>query len=48
MFVIEEKVLLIFFFYSATNCFLISSSRAPKNKSKRGALFSECGVLWAG
>ncbi len=30
-----EKVHLIFFFTSST--------KAPKNKSKRGALFSECG-----
>ncbi len=45
IFVIEQKVLLIFFF--------ISSTCAPKNKSKRRALFSECGgayerLLWYG
>ncbi len=33
--------------------FFISSTRAPKNKSKRRALFSECGgayerLLWYG
>ncbi len=40
VFVIEEKVLLIIF--------LISSTRASKNKSKRRALFSECAVLMRG
>ncbi len=45
IFVIEQKVLLIFLF--------ISSTCAPKNKSKRRALFSECGgayerLLWYG
>ncbi len=38
IFVIEQKVLLIFF--------LISSISAPKNKSKSRALFSECGVAY--
>ncbi len=41
MFVIEEKVLLNLF-YCAPNFLLIFTS-APKNQSKRGALFSEGG-----
>ncbi len=40
--VIGEKVLLKCF-YRAPNFLLISSTSAPKNQSKRGALFSECG-----
>ncbi len=52
IFVIEQKVLLIFF-YCAPIFFKISSTSAPKNKSKCRALFSECGVayerlLWDG
>ncbi len=48
IFFIEEKVLLNFF-YCAPNIFvLISSTSAPKNKSKCRALFSECGVLMSG
>ncbi len=46
-FFIDQKVLLIFFFYCAPS----SSTSAPKNKSKHRALFSECGgaygvLLW--
>ncbi len=53
IFVTEEKVLLIKLFSCAPNFFLICSTRAPKNKSKRRALFSECGgayerLLWCG
>ncbi len=44
MFAIEEKVLLNLF-YCALNFLLISSTSAPKNQSKRGALFSEWGCL---
>ncbi len=51
IFVIEEKVL--FFFTVPLIYFLISSTRAPKNKSKCRALFSECDgayerLLWYG
>ncbi len=44
IFVIEENVLLNLF-YCAPNLFVffISSTSAPKNKSKRRAQFSECG-----
>ncbi len=47
---IDEKVLLNFFTVPLI-FFLISSTRAPKNKSKHRALFSECGgayerLLW--
>ncbi len=45
IFVIEEKVLLIFFYCDPKNFFLISSTSAPKNSSKRRALFSECGGM---
>ncbi len=53
IFVTEEKVLLIKLFSCAPNFFFICSTRAPKNKSKRRALFSECGgayerLLWCG
>ncbi len=48
-------MLLIFFHYAPNYfcIFLISSTSAPKNKSKHGALFSECGgayerLLWYG
>ncbi len=45
IFVIEEKVLLIFFTVTQIIIFLISSTSAPKNSSKRRALFSECGGM---
>ncbi len=50
IFVIEENLLLIFFYYAPDYyiLFLISSTSAPKNKSKHGALFSECVVLMRG
>ncbi len=45
--------MLLIFFYRAPILFNISSTRAPKNKSKRRAPFSECGgayerLLWYG
>ncbi len=46
IFVIEEKVLLIFFFtVTQIYIFLIRCTSAPKNSSKRRALFSECGGM---
>ncbi len=52
IFSFEEKVLLIFFTVPLIVFFFFCTS-APKNKSKRGALFSECGsayerLLWYG
>ncbi len=45
IFVIEEKVLQNFFTVTQIIIFFISSTSAPKNKSKRRALFSECGGM---
>ncbi len=42
--VIEEKELLTFFYFAPKFfLFFISSTSAPKNKSKLRALFSDCG-----
>ncbi len=53
IFVIKEKVLLNFFTVLLILIFFISSASAPKNLSKRRALFSESGgayerLLWYG
>ncbi len=49
MFVVEEKVLLIFFSLGSYFInFFISITCAPKNKSKSRTLFSECVVLMRG
>ncbi len=45
IFVIEKKVLQNFFTVTQKKVFFISSTSAPKNNSKRRALFSECGGM---
>ncbi len=45
IFVIEKKVLQNFFTVTQIFYFFISSTSAPKNNSKRRALFSECGGM---
>ncbi len=53
IFVIEKVLLNFFTLPLILLFFIISSTIAPKNKSKRSALFSECGgayerLLWYG
>ncbi len=45
IFVIEKKVLQNFFYCDPKKIIFISSTSAPKNNSKRRALFSECGGM---